>query len=405
MNPLLKLAASPRKHALVANFVAFVRDDQSERLIARYTEENNVAFPFVATGGIDDAIEHLTKMPRSPAHLIIDVSGAAMPLSDLDRLAAVCEPSVSVIVIGERNDVGLFRSLLELGVNDYLVKPLTPELLRSAVNVHRDAAPVRQPRMGKVIGLAGTRGGAGVTTVATSLAYHLAAVAHRRIALVDLNLYGGTMNTRLGLKSNNGLVDLLRDTERLDPKLVERSLVAHGSRLFVLSAELPYGESLHLQDGALTGVLERLKPHFHYVLLDIPSQGHPLAQAALPETQILYLLADSTVHSAREVLRLTRRAEGLDRPPAASVLLNAAHATEGGRLKSADFAIAIGRRVLAEIPFDGSLPVAAENLGHPIDASKSRFHDAIVSLAASLTGQQDRAPTGWRKKWFSKRTR
>jgi pilus assembly protein CpaE len=402
MNPLLKLAASPRKHALVANFVAFVGDEQSERLIARYAEENNVAFPFVATGHIDDAIEHLKKMPRSPSHLIVDVSGAAMPLSDLDRLAAVCEPSVSVIVIGERNDVGLFRSLLELGVNDYLVKPLTPELLRRAVNVHRDAAPVRQPRMGKVIGVAGTRGGAGVTTVATSLAYHLATVAHRRVALVDLNLYGGTLNTRLGLKSNNGLVDLLRDADRLDPKLVERSLVEHSSRLFVLSAELPYGETLQLQDGALAGVLERLKPHFHYVLLDIPSQGHPLAQAALPETQVLYLLADATVHSAREVLRLSRRAEGLDRPPATSVLLNAAHATSGGRLKAADFAIAIGRRVLTEIPFDGSLPVAAENLGQPIQPGKSRFHDAVVSLAASLTGQQSTAPKGWSMKWRSK---
>ncbi|WP_206951716.1 AAA family ATPase [Trinickia acidisoli] len=405
MNPLLKLAPSPRKHAFVANFVAFVGDEQSEKLVTRFTEEHNVAFPYVTTGSVDDAIAHLTKMSRSPAHLIVDVSGVAMPLSELDRLAAVCEPSVSVVVIGERNDVGLFRSLLELGVHDYLVKPLTPELLRRAVSVNRDAAPVRQPRMGKVIGLTGTRGGVGATAVATSLAYHLATVAHRRIALIDLNLYGGTMNTRLGLKSNNGLVDLLRDTDRLDPKLVERSLVAHGNRLFVLSAELPYGETFHLQDGALKGVLDRLKPHFHYVLLDIPSQGHPLAQAALPETQVLYLLADATVHSAREVLRLTRLAEGLDRPPSTSVLLNASHGTDGGRLKAADFALSIGRRVLLDIPFDGAMPVAAENLGQPINSGKSRFYDAIVSLTASLTGQQSAAPPPWRSKWLARRTR
>ncbi|RKP50613.1 AAA family ATPase [Trinickia fusca] len=405
MNSLLNLTSPPRKHALVANFVAFVADAPSEHVIARFADEHNVAHPFVTTGGIDDAIAHLTKMARSPSHLIVDISGAAMPLSELDRLAAVCEPSVSVIVVGERNDVGLYRSLLELGVHDYLVKPLTPELLRRAIGANRDAPPVRQPRTGKVIGFAGTRGGVGVTTIATSLAHHLATVAHRRIALVDLNLHGGTMNTRLGLKSNNGLVDLLRDTDRLDPKLVERSLVVHGSRLFVLSAELPYGESLQPQEGSLAGLLGRLKPHFHYVVLDIPGQGHPLAAAALGESQLLYLVADASIHSAREVMRLARCTDGLARPPSLSVLLNAPTPADGARLKPDDFTSAIGRRVLVDMPFDGALPVRAENLGEPIALPKSRFAEAIGTLANSLSGHAPPAVPRWHEKLLRRRSR
>ena len=54
----------------------------------------------------------------------------------MNELAEVCEPGVTVIAIGDRNDVGLFRDLINNGVSDYLVKPITPALLqKSLLNV------------------------------------------------------------------------------------------------------------------------------------------------------------------------------------------------------------------------------------------------------------------------------
>lgn len=404
MNTLLKLATQPRRN-LGATFVAFVRDRHSEDVVQRFADEQNFTHALVKVGPIDDAIEHLTKMPRSPAALLIDVSATPMPLSELARLAAVCEPSVSVIVIGETNDVGLYRNLLELGVQDYLVKPLTLELLRRSLGGNGQGQSARQSRTGKVIGFAGTRGGVGVTTVAAGLARHLATVAHRRIAYIDMNLHGGAANTLLGLKSNNGLLDVLRDADRLDPQFVERSLVAHDDRLFVLSAELPYGETFKPQERALADLLERLKPHFHYILLDLPGQGHALTHTALAEVQLLYLLADASIHSAREVLRFVRYLDGVDRAPSMSVLLNTPNASQRGHLKTADFAAAIGCNVLLELPFDGAMLAAAENLGEPIAPGKSRFGDAIEALADGLSGRPSAPAPRWYKKLLPARRR
>lgn len=404
MNTLLKFATQPRRN-LGASFVAFVRDRHSEDVVQRFADEQNFTQALVKVGPIDDAIEHLTKMPRSPAALLIDVSATPMPLSELARLAAVCEPSVSVIVIGETNDVGLYRNLLELGVQDYLVKPLTLELLRRSLGGNGQAQSARQPRTGKVIGFAGTRGGVGVTTVAAGLARHLAMVAHRRIAYIDMNLHGGAANTLLGLKSNNGLLDVLRDADRLDPQFVERSLVAHDDRLFVLSAELPYGETFKPQERALADLLERLKPHFHYILLDLPGQGHPLTHTALAEVQLLYLLADASIHSAREVLRFARYLDCIDRAPSMSVLLNTPNASQRGHLKTSDFAAAIGGNVLLELPFDGAVLAAAENLGEPIVPGKSRFGDAIEALADGLSGRPLAPEPRWYKKLLPARRR
>lgn len=403
MNSLLKLATPPRKSSLSANFVAFVADRNSEDLMQRFAQEQNIAHAYVQTGGIDEAIEHLSKMQRSPAQLIVDVSTVAMPLSELERLAAVCEPSVQVIVVGAANDVGLFRNLLEIGVQDYLVKPLTIELLRRAIGSGRDAQPLRQSRTGKAIGFTGTRGGVGVTTVATHLAHHLAN-AGRRIALVDLNLHGGAANSMLGLKSNNGLIDVLRDADRLDQQFVERSLVGRGNRLFMLSAELPYGEPFRMPDGALGEVIERLKPHFHYILLDIPGQGHALADAAIGETQVLYLVADPSIHSAREVLRLTRHIDNREKPPSTSVILNSPNAATAGRLKTVDFVGAIHRQVLLELPFDGAALATAENLGEPAPPGKSRYRDAIAALADSLSGRPLSTSSSWYTRLLSKRS-
>ncbi|MGN6314794.1 AAA family ATPase [Trinickia sp.] len=404
MNTLLKLATQPRRN-LGASFVAFVRDRHSEDVVQRFADEQNFTQALVKVGPIDDAIDHLTKMPRSPAALLVDVSATPMPLSELARLAAVCEPSVSVIVIGETNDVGLYRNLLEVGVQDYLVKPLTLELLRRSLGGNGQGPSARQSRTGKVIGFAGTRGGVGVTTVAAGLARHLAMVAHRRIAYIDMNLHGGAANTLLGLKSNNGLLDVLRDADRLDPQFVERSLVAHDDRLFVLSAELPYGETFKPQERALADLLERLKPHFHYILLDLPGQGHALTHAALAEVQLLYLLADASIHSAREVLRFTRYLDGIDRAPSMSVLLNTPNASQRGHLKTADFAAAIGCNVLLELPFDGAVLAAAENLGEPIAPGKSRFGDAIEALADGLSGRSSAPAPRWYEKLLPARRR
>ncbi|MFM0553126.1 AAA family ATPase [Paraburkholderia sediminicola] len=405
MNPLLKLVAAQPHRNLAATFVAYVGDPHSVDLVQRFALEQGITNAVVKGGRIGEAIEHLTMMPRSPSYLIVDVSATPMPLSELERLAAVCEPSVTVIVIGDANDVGLFRNLLEIGVHDYLVKPLTVELLRRSLHTSSNAQPVRRARTGKVIGFAGTRGGVGVTTIAASLARHLSGVANRRIAFIDLNLHGGAANTLLGLKSNNGLLDVLRDADRLDPQFVERSLVAHDNRLFVLSAELPYGEQFQPHERALTDLLERLKPHFHYILLDLPGQGHPLAHTALAAAQMLYLVADASIHSAREVLRLTRHFDSRERAPSLSVLLNAPNAAPTGRLKKADFATATGRNVLLELPFDGAALAAAENLAQPLAPGKSRFGDVIGELANSLSGQPPSAAPRWHARWHTRFTR
>ena len=84
-------------------------------------------------GGLAAAVEHYQNLP-TPALVIVECleQGATMiPL--LDRLAEVCDPGTKVIVIGGHNDIALYRELMRRGVSEYLVPPLQPLQLISAI--------------------------------------------------------------------------------------------------------------------------------------------------------------------------------------------------------------------------------------------------------------------------------
>lgn len=373
----------------MADFIAFVSDRKTEQVLKSFVLEQAMPHTHIAIGSVNDAIAHLSKIERSPQFLLVDLHDSVMPLSDLARLAEVCEPSVQVVALGERNDVGLFRSLLKLGVRDYLVKPLTVELLKRTVNVAEGKVrPVIQARAGKTIAFAGTRGGVGTTTVALNVARHLAEDTHRRVAYVDLNLYGGAANSMLAVQSNNGLVDVLQNVHRLDPQYVERTLVAKGARLFVLSAELEYGAAHPVKAGALGRVLELLCDSFHYVILDVGNLTDPLAGDAFDFASRVYLIAERSVHSTRETIRRLRYIEDRDNNPQTSLLLNNANAATAGKVQVADFVSAVGRGVLYEIPFEAKAVAVAENLGEtPTDKSSNGFNQSITRISHDLTGQ------------------
>src|SRR5205814_2818883 len=127
----------------------------------------------------------------SPQLLIVDTSGVDMPLSQVQTLADVCEPGTDVVALGDRDSVGLYRDLIEAGVSNYIVKPLTRELLTKLLGPKTPNLPKVSLKLGKVVAFTGARGGVGTTTLAANLAWNLANRQGRRVALVDLDLQSG----------------------------------------------------------------------------------------------------------------------------------------------------------------------------------------------------------------------
>lgn len=375
-----------------ADFVAFLSDVASAQIMERFVLEQMLPHTLVRQGGINDAISALAHLERPPRQLVVDISTSAMPLSDLAALADACPPNVSVVVVGERNDIGLFRELLRMGVDDYLAKPLTPDLLRRVLGRHGGVAePVHQVRTGKLVACLGARGGVGTTTVAVNMAWHLANTLERRVALIDLDRFGGAVNVLLGLETNNGLIELLKNVNRLDPQYMERTLVAASPKLYVLSAQQEYSDTLDLDPESLALLIAELKKHFHYVILDLPERGGLLASSILPQAQVVALVTEPTVQTARETVRLMRFAETRDTHGALMLIVNQPRQTGRNELHLKDFEDAIARKASHVLPFDRDIAGKAENLGPPVISTRTPLANALRDVADDLSGRQHEA--------------
>ncbi len=108
--------------------MAFVNDAETQEVLKTLSLTHLDLTLEVQTGGVDEAIEYL-KTNRSPKVLIVDVSEAQLPISQMQKLGETCDPGVKVIAMGDRNEVGIFRDLLEIGVKDYIAKPANTTLI------------------------------------------------------------------------------------------------------------------------------------------------------------------------------------------------------------------------------------------------------------------------------------
>lgn len=377
------------------DFVAFLGDADSVDLFRQFAKRQMIASAHVQRGSVFEAVRFVEKQARSPRLLVVDITGVGMPLPAIDRLAEVCEPGVSVVVIGDQQDVSLFRQLLAIGVADYLVKPLTIEVLLQVIGGDLKLASARRSaRTGKLVTITGARGGVGATSLATSLAWLIANRHHRRVAFVDLDTHGGGGPLLLDLEVG-GLAEALANAPQQDALLLDRALVRQGERLFCLSAENDFDAEAPLDAEALDRLLVQLEQQFHYVILDLPRRPGPLYRFALQRAAVQVVVVDRTlpaVHNAVRMLPLLAGDKGR-----AVYVLNEHQPSGHSPLDRDSIERSLGRGFDLVVPFDRTAPDRGDNLGEPLAAGRGPFATAVRHLAADLSGRQLAQPRGWRR--------
>jgi len=380
-----------------APLLAFVSDSATDKALRDCLTQLSLAHGMIVRGGIAKAIETLGA-ERSPNILIVDISGVDLPISQVDALAEVCEPGVTVIAIGNRNEIGLYRDLLHAGVTDYIVKPLTPQLIARALNQRTGTgeATAIQKKLGTMTALIGARGGVGTTTIAVNLAWHLANRQSRRVALVDLDLQNGDCALALNIKATPGMREALVNPTRIDSTLLERVMTPVGHRLFVLSSEEPLRDDLEFTAESVDTLVRELREQFHYVIVDVPRIPAAPYRRALDTADFRIIVGDQTLRSVRDIVRL-RDVLGEDNGKRRNGFVVNRYG-EGGRhsVTLQEMQHVLGLQPKTVIPFLPTVFAAATNGTRVAAARRSKFSDAIADLVLELSG---RSPE--RRRWWS----
>lgn len=385
MNRLTPLELSPAAHSSpAAAALAFVRDADSAEVMRRCFTLNGMTDAEVVSGDIGTAIAQLPKR-GSPRLLVVDIDGVDDPLHQLGRLAEVSDPSTEVVVVGDRNDIVLYRSLKAAGVAEYFFKPLVVNVIaRELQAVGKGEAAHAPLNTGRLVIVLGVRGGVGATTIAANTAWYLSVEQQRKVILVDLDLHGGDAALQVDATPSNALIEALEHPDRVDDLFLERGIVSIEKRFDLLSAQEPVGNGAPIQEAAVMSLLEKLLPRYRYVFLDLPVDIALQLPAVLRSPGTLLLVSDGSLAGARELARWHTQlgAETPDR-----VILHLLN-KQGGDASLPDEALA---KVLPKapdivIPYDRHVAAEAQLGAHAVQKCTTMRH-AMTDLSRQLTGE------------------
>jgi pilus assembly protein CpaE len=377
-------------------FAAYLSDEQTTTALTQVIEEHGWNASRIQAGGIANAVRSLS-VTASPHILIIDLSQSTDMQADISALAEVCEPGTIVIALGETNDVNLYRGLLGAGIFDYLVKPATPELLRSAIQhaeeaLHTEPEPEpMESESGRLVTFIGLRGGAGTSTVAINTAWTIAEDLKQPVGYLDLDVSFGTSALCFDLEPGRGLADALENPGRVDSLFIERAMLKQSENLAILGAESPVGDAVMPDPAALVHLIDEMREHFSIVALEVPRHLMAHYPFMLTESAEIVLVCDLTLASVRDTIRVLGYLR--DVAPKVKVTLVANRVGTLNEVTPKDFEHAVERSIDLQIPLDAKTAMtaakSAKMLAQISKASKPAV--ALHQLAQKVTGLEPEA--------------
>jgi len=364
--------------------MVYTSDRDSEGVIRQALGDLGIPNTAFGVEGIKGAISDLSKKP-SPRLLIVDISGVDEPTAQINQLADVCEPGTGLIVIGDRNDIILYRELKNAGIVEYFFKPLSGALVSRACNaVLTGNLEQHALRTGRLIFALGARGGCGATTIGVRLAWHLAQTRKRLVAFLDLDLQTGDSALQFDVTPHHALREALEHPERIDELFLERGVVRVTERLDLLASEEPLDFLPSYAEDALLTLLEKLRHNYRYVFVDVPVAHASLMQRVLHLPSLCLLVSDGSLVSARDVARW-RLFLGPNSAERSTIhILNKAGAP--GSLPIEEFNRAVGKPPDIIVPYDKDV-AAATNLGVRRLEECHAFMRALRPVLRDISGE------------------
>ena len=371
---------------------AYVCDDLTLDVIRGVCEEMGWSQDKAYKGGLRNAIQSLS-VSASPQILLVDLSESGDPIGDINSLAEVCEPGTIVIAVGQVNDVRLYRDLLMSGLQDYLLKPLSPDALRDAfanaqtiLNApkHEDTNTDRPHISTAVIG---TRGGAGASTIAASLAWTFSQKQGHQTGFLDLDVHFGTAALAMDLEPGRGLTDAIDNPSRIDGLFIERAMIKANEKLSILSAEAPMNSPVLTDGTAFFQLQEEFRAAFENSVIDLPRNMLIAYPHLMQDVNVAVVTTELTLASARDTIRVLAWLK--QNAPHCKVLVVANNVQSAAvEITRKDFESTIERKIDLILPADAKAAAQAAKVGQPIvEAVRgSKVSIGIVALAEMIAG-------------------
>ena len=370
---------------------AFCARPETAKLIEHAAADRRMAraSTIVRDGGLEAAVDYYQNQP-TPSLVMVETTDTAQRLLHLlDSLAQVCDPGTKVVVVGQTNDIALYRELMRRGVSEYLTQPLSPlQVIRAVGALYADPSA---PFVGRQIAFVGAKGGVGASTLAHNFAWAMAEKMQTATVLVDLDLAFGTAGLDFNQDPLQGVLDALSQPDRLDPVLMDRMMVRCGDRLSLFAAPASLDDDYEFDADTYEEVTQKIRGAAPFAVLDIPHAWNAATRRVLVGSDDLVVVATpdlASLRNAKNIIDLVKNARPNDVPP--RLVLNQVGVPGRPEIPVKDFGDALGVQPSLVLPFDPKPYGQAANNGQMLAevAPKSKAAEGLEHLARLISRRE-----------------
>jgi pilus assembly protein CpaE len=328
--------------------------------------------------GLRDAVER--QLPEVPELVVLDASDIAADEGELVERLSKQYPSATFMLLTRDPQQDLLIRAMRAGMREVLPLPLVHRAFHEAMDRIEVAAGLSPVREGKVLAFISCKGGSGATFLSTNFGYALAALADKKVLLIDLHGQFGDATLYVSdQKPAMTLSDICAQISRMDGAFLDSCLVHVASNFGVLAAADDPNRTVDMKPEHMDTILRIARQHYDFVVLDVGRQIDAISLRALDQADTIYPVLQLALPDIRDGRRLLDIFRSLGYPNERTRLIVNRY-EKGGKLRLTDLEQALGADVVHTVPNDYLSATDSVNQGIPV-LQLSRSSNVARSLA------------------------
>jgi pilus assembly protein CpaE len=257
--------------------------------------------------------------------------------------------------------------------------------LKRSVAAGDDGTGAKQ--CGRLVGVIGSKGGVGATTVAVNLSVALRETdAKTSVLLMDMNPLLGDVHLFLDVKTSFSWADGARDIARMDSTYLLNTLYKHPSGIHVLPAPAkPLGIGAATPE-TMARLMDVIRSTFDVVVMDGCSAFDDLSIAMLGQSDTILVISELNLPALVNAKKLMGALEGLGLAHGKDIRFVINRYQRTSLVTPEEAERTVGKNIVTLIPNDYEATMSAINNGKTLSdvALQSEMMDRFKELAALL---------------------
>ncbi len=367
--------------------VAILGPDEQRRKVVASAISRRAGLKIHEFSSFPPRLEDLPQMlAQTYEVVIIDVDSE--PEYAFALVESLCASGRTYVMAYSANaDMKRAVQFMRAGVREFFTLPLDPNEVSAALmraSTPRAQMPTREDKKtGKLFVFLGSKGGCGVTTLASNFALALAQESDSTTLLIDLGLPLGDVAINLGIKTEYSVATALENPNRVDANLLSTLVSKHSSGLSVLPAPTDLTDVQATKE-AVDRLLAVTRDIYDFVVVDAGSRIDLMDSDLFEEYATIFLITQVGISEMRTANRMIAKYFA-QRDETLQIVINR-DKSSGALFDETQIAKALTRPAQWKIPDDYAAARRTRETATPMVMVDSTISQTIRLMAKTAAG-------------------